>query len=57
MKAKTWEQDGLWYWHILDEYGDEIACATTGFESRADCREELHAALSDFQTEFGTNEE
>lgn len=50
MKAKTWQDStGQWYWHILDEYGDEIACATTGFESRADCREELHAALSDWE--------
>jgi len=50
MKAKTWEQDGLWYWHILDEYGDEVSSADTGFESRAECRQEMHAALEGYQS-------
>jgi hypothetical protein len=49
MRAKSWEQEGLWYWHILDEYGDEVACATKGYESREDCREEMYAALSDWE--------
>ncbi len=50
MEAKTWQDcTGQWYWHILDEYGDEIACADNGFESRSECRTEMYAALSDFE--------
>lgn len=52
MKVKTWEQDGLWYWHILDEQGREISRANNGFDDREDCRAEMCDALSDWVQTF-----
>ena len=50
MKAKTWQDcTGQWYWHILDEYGDEIVCADNGFDTREECRKELREVLKDYE--------
>lgn len=50
MKATTWEDvDNKWGWSIFDEYGDEIAASDASWPTRAEARQELHAALEDFE--------
>lgn len=51
MKAHVWDQDGKWGWSIFDNYGDEVCASTNMFESRELARQELYAALSDFDDE------
>lgn len=50
MKAKTWEDvGGKWGWSIFDEYGDEIASSDESWPTRAEARQEMYAALADFE--------
>ena len=50
MKATTWEDvDNKWGWSIFDEYGDEISASSNSWPTRAEARQELHAALEDFE--------
>lgn len=50
MKAKTWEDvGGKWGWSIFDEYGDEIASSDKSWPTRAEARQEMYDALSDFE--------
>lgn len=49
MRALLFELDGEWGWNIFDGYGDLEAESTKMHSSREAARQEMYAALNDFE--------